>query len=139
MKKVIILACACIALVGLSACGGNRAANVGQSPEIAVNSFLWQASLDTVRFLPLASADPFGGVIITDWYVSEQYPDERFKLTVYLLDSQLRADALSVNVAREVRQPDGWVAAEAHPTTAVSLENLILTRARELKIATLDS
>lgn len=103
---------------------------------IGVNGFLWRASLDTLSFLPLASADPFGGVIITDWYSPPESPDERFKVTTYILGRQLRSDGVRVAVFRE-RHADGrgWVAAEVESETVPKLEGAILSRARELRIA----
>lgn len=102
---------------------------------IAVNGYLWRASLDTMSFMPLSSADPFGGVIVTDWYVTPESPNERFKVQIYILDRQLRADGLRVSVFRQVRDAGGeWVAAPVKPETAPQLENAILTRARQLRI-----
>ena len=103
---------------------------------IGVNAFLWRASLQTLDFIPLASADPFGGVIITEWYRPPESEDERFKLNVYITDTQLRADAVDVSVFREVRDGSGgWRNAPVDAQTSVDLENTILTRARELRIA----
>ena len=103
---------------------------------IGVNSFLWRASLDTISFMPLSSADPFGGVIITDWYAPAEAADERFKVTVYILDRDLRSDGLKAAVFRQTRdQAKGWVDAPVAADTAVKLEDRILTRARELRIA----
>ena len=105
---------------------------------IGVNSFLWRASIDTISFMPLLSADPFGGVIITDWYAPPETPDERFKMTVYILDRALRSDALRVAVFRQQRVDDGqWEDRPASNTTAASLENKILDRARQLRSARL--
>jgi len=102
---------------------------------IGVNGFLWRASLDTMSFMPLSSADPFGGVIVTDWYVPPESPNERFKVQIYILDRQLRADGLRVSVFRQVRDAyGGWLAAPVKPETAAQLENAILTRARQLRI-----
>lgn len=102
---------------------------------VAVNGFLWRASLDTMSFMPLSSADPFGGVIITDWYVPPESPEERFKVQVYILDRQLRADGLRVTAFRQVRDSRGeWVDAGVRTETAAELENAILTRARQLRI-----
>lgn len=102
---------------------------------IGVNGFLWRASLDTLSFMPLASADPFGGVIITDWYAPPEAPNERFKMTVYILDRTLRADAIKVAVFRQLRTGDkGWVDSTVDAKTAVELENAILTRARQLRV-----
>lgn len=106
---------------------------------IGVNSFLWRASLDTINFMPLSEVDPFGGVIITDWYANPDMTTERFKLTVYILDTRLRADALAVNVFRQVRdEHGGWIDAQASEQTSVEIENAILTRARQLRIAQLE-
>lgn len=103
---------------------------------IGVNGFLWRASLDTLSFLPLASADPFGGVIITDWYTPPETPGERFKVTVYILDRQLRSDGIKASVFRQIR--DGaeiWIDAQTQSETGMQLEEAILTRARQLRIA----
>jgi hypothetical protein len=104
---------------------------------LGVNSYLWHASLDTLSFLPLVSADPFGGVIISEWYVAPASPDERLKVTIYIMDRALRADALKVVVFRQVRNGNVWQDAAASPDTAHKLEDSILTRARELRLATL--
>ncbi len=109
--------------------------NDEQSAGIGVNSFLWRASLDTLSFMPLQSADPFGGVIITDWYQDPQSADERFKVTVYILDQRLRADGIRVAVFRQQNQDSqGWSDAPVEASTALDLENAILTRARQLRI-----
>jgi hypothetical protein len=103
---------------------------------IGVNGYLWRASLDTLAFLPLASADPFGGVIITDWYAPPESPEERFKVTVYLLGRQLRSDGIRVSVFRQTRGADsGWIDAALSDDTSTKLADAILTRARELRIA----
>jgi hypothetical protein len=100
-----------------------------------VNSYLWHASLDTLSFMPLQSADPFGGVIITDWYASPSAPNERMRVTVYILDRRLRADGLKVAVFRQSRSGEGWADAQVSPETANKLEDAILARARELRLA----
>ena len=104
---------------------------------LGVNSYLWHASLDTLSFLPLVSADPFGGVIISEWYVAPNSPDERLKVTIYIMDRALRADALKVVVFRQVRNGNVWQDSAPSPDTAHKLEDSILTRARELRLATL--
>jgi hypothetical protein len=114
--------------------GGNKKG--GQAGEIGVNSFLWRASLDTLNFMPLASGDPFGGVIITDWYANPSTPAERFKLTVYILDTRLRADGIKVSVFKQVQGPTGWVDAATDPDTAIQIETQILVRARQLRLQT---
>jgi hypothetical protein len=103
---------------------------------IGVNSFLWRATLDTVLFMPLNSADPFGGVIITDWYTPPEAPSERFKMNIYILGRQLRADGLRVAVFRQAQSSNGnWINASVKSETSISLENQILTRARQLRVA----
>jgi hypothetical protein len=115
--------------------GAKRPGEAEGGGGIGVNSFLWRASLDTIAFMPLASADPFGGVIITEWYSPAQTPNERFKITVYILDRALRADGIKVAVFRQVRRgPDQWADEAVAADTAASLENAILTRARQLRI-----
>jgi len=109
------------------------------APRMGVNEFLWRASLETLNFMPLSEIDPFGGVIITDWYASPQAPNERFKANVYILDTNLRADALKVSIFKQVRDgAAGWNDASVDADTARSIENSILTRARQLYIATVD-
>jgi hypothetical protein len=106
---------------------------------IGVNSYLWRASLDTLAFMPLASADPFGGVVITDWYVNPEKPDERFKATVYILDTRLRADGLNVTVFKQTKDASGaWVDAPVSGQTDIDIENAILTRARQLRLSNLN-
>ncbi len=107
-----------------------------QGSVIGVNGFLWRASLDTISFMPLASADPFGGVVITDWYVPPETPNERFKAVVYILSRTLRTDGLRVMIFRQRRGAGGdWTDAAVGADTAVSIENRILERARQLRIA----
>ncbi|MBT3237583.1 MAG: DUF3576 domain-containing protein [Rhodospirillaceae bacterium] len=101
---------------------------------IGVNSFLWRASLDTISFMPVASADPFGGVIITDWYSASESPAERFKLNVYILGRALRADGVRVAVFRQVLDSaGGWRDSALADTTATKIEDAILSRARQLR------
>lgn len=102
---------------------------------VGVNAFLWRASLDTLSFMPVASADPFGGVIITDWYTPPESPEDRFKMNVYILGRQLRADGVRVAVFRQSRDGGGWVDSSVEPRTATNIENQILTRARQLRVA----
>jgi len=113
--------------------GGNEGQGSGSG--VAVNAFLWRASLDTLSFLPLASADPFGGVIITDWYNPPESPNERFKVTVYILDRALRSDGIRANVFRQTRTSAGeWRDAAVDEALGKDLENTILTRARQIRI-----
>ncbi len=109
------------------------------APNMGVNAYLWRASLETLNFMPLEQVDPFGGVIVTDWYASAEAPNERFKANVYILDTNLRADALKVSIFKQTRAAGGWDDANVDADTARQIENAILTRARELYIATVDA
>jgi hypothetical protein len=111
----------------------------GPDAGIGVNAYLWRASLDTLSFMPLEQIDPFGGVIITDWYANPEAPEERFKATVYVLDSRLRADALSVQLFRQARDPStgDWTDVVVDQGTRIQVENAILTRARQMRISQL--
>ncbi len=103
---------------------------------IGVNAYLWRATLDVLDFVPIASADPFGGLVVTEWYRPEETPDERFKITVLIKDRRLRASALEVSVHKQRRASDGgWVDVAAPDELARQIEDRILTRARELRIA----
>ncbi len=116
--------------------GVGRGGEGGGGGGLGVNSFLWRATLDTIAFMPLSSADPFGGVIITDWYTPPETPSERFKMSVYILGRELRADGVKVAVFRQrIRGNGAWVDSAIGKTTATNLENQILTRARQLRIA----
>ena len=106
-----------------------------QVTTIGVNAYLWRASLDTVSFAPLAQTDSNGGVIVTEWYSNPQNPQERVKLTVTILDQDLRADALRVTAARQIQQGGQWVDAPVTAATVQRLEEIILTRARDLRRA----
>ena len=102
---------------------------------VAVNSFLWRASLDTLSFMPLSAADPFGGVIITDWYSPPETPDRRFKANAYILDRDLRADGIRVTLFQQRRDATGtWMDTAVDDKTATDLEDTILTRARQLRV-----
>ncbi|MFO1238725.1 MAG: DUF3576 domain-containing protein [Sphingomonadaceae bacterium] len=100
---------------------------------IGVNAYLWRASLDTISFMPLIQADANGGVIVTDWYANPSSPNERMKLTISILDKDLRADALRVAASRQVAQDGGWVDAPVQAATVQKLEEIILTKARDLR------
>ena len=121
---------------GLTFGGEDKEEPVPGGSPIAVNGYLWRASLDTISFMPLTSADPFGGVIITDWYSPAEVRGERFKVNIYILARDLRVDGVRAAVFRQRQDPfDGWVDAEVNENTATDLENAILTRARELRIS----
>lgn len=128
------------AIVGaatLAACAGSERPTAdlaaAQVSTIGVNSYLWRAALDAVSFAPLLQADSAGGVIVTDWYTNPANPGERVKLTVSVLDTDLRADALRVAASRQIAQGGGWVEAPVQAATVQKLEDIILTKARELR------
>ncbi len=121
----------------LAACGGKERPRAdvaaSQVTTIGVNSFLWRASLDALSFMPLLQADSAGGVIITDWYANPSNPNERMKVTVSILDRDLRADALRVAASRQLAQGGTWVDVPVQAATVQKLEEIILTRARDLR------
>ncbi len=123
---------------GLNLFGGGDAAEQPGSggTGIGVNAFLWRASLDTLSFMPLASADPFGGVIITEWYTPDETTRERFKVNIFILGRELRADGVRASVFRQVRDETGaWTDAPSSEESNTEIEDAILTRARQLRIA----
>ena len=122
----------------LASCGGGQdrpKADLAASKvtTIGVNSYLWRASLETLSFMPLLQTDSNGGVIVTDWYANPNNPGERVKVTVSFLDQDLRADALRVAASRQVAQAGGWVDAPVQAATVQKLEDIILTKARDLR------
>jgi hypothetical protein len=146
MPRLLSLALVAAGAVSLSACavfGGGGGGDATRTADLAasrvttigVNAYLWQASLDTLSFAPLAQTDSAGGVIVTDWYANPTSPSERVKVTVSILDQDLRADALRVAAARQVMQGGQWVEAPVTAATVQRLEDIILTRARDLRRA----
>jgi hypothetical protein len=154
-SRLVMFAAAAALLTGCASRGGDTQSDRGflggvfggggsqtsDQPEagIGVNSYLWRASLDVLSFMPLSEVDPFGGVIITDWFANPELPGERFKATVFILDTRLRADALSVQLFKQERGTAGdWIDASIDPATRVQIENAILTRARQLRISQIE-
>ena len=121
---------------GLSIFGKKK--KEGGETGIGVNSYLWRASLDTISFMPLASADPFGGVIITDWYAAEENPNERFKANVFILDKQLVSTGVTVKLFRQTHSKGRWIDGKVTSDMTTQLEDAILTRARQLRVADLE-
>ena len=146
MRGVAVSALA-VAALGVAGCstimhpfggggGPKQVTNPDSAASIGVNGYLWRATLDTLSFMPLASADPYGGVVITDWYTNPEKPDERFKCTVYILDARLRADGLNVAVFKQNKNAAGdWIDAPSTSQTETDIENSILTRARQLRLS----
>lgn len=122
---------------GINLFGGKKNDDEGTSGGggIGVNSFLWRATLDTVSFMPLSSADPFGGVVLTDWYQPDKAVGERFKMNVFILGRQLRSDGIRVRVFKQKLKGESWVDAVVAEDTATKLEDTILTRARQLRFS----
>lgn len=115
--------------------GGSRKDDVATASPLGVNSFLWRATLDTLSFMPLVSADPFGGVIITDWYEDSKTTGERYKVNALILDKTLRADGIKITLFKQVMDKKGvWRDKKSDAKDARKIEDTILTRARELKI-----
>jgi len=137
-----LLAAGGCSIFGSSTSNTSSASSADIGPEetggLGVNAYLWRAALDTLDFLPLASADPFGGVIITDWYINPEKADERLKATVYILDTRLRADGVSAAVFRETMANGQWTSATVNPETNIALENAILSKARQLRLSTIE-
>lgn len=104
-----------------------------QTATLGVNAYLWRATLDTLSFMPIASADPFGGVIITDWYSPPSTPDERFKADAYILGRELQADSIRLSLFRQVRRDRQWIDAPVDPSTVTAIEDRILARAGYLR------
>jgi hypothetical protein len=138
LSRFAIAALAVAAVLPLGACGHKRErpkADFAASKvtQIGVNSYLWRATLETLSFMPLVQTDSNGGVIVTDWYANPNSPGERMKLTVSILDQDLRADALAVAASRQVNQNGQWVDAPVQAATVQKLEEIILSKARDLR------
>jgi Domain of unknown function (DUF3576) len=141
MRNAGVAGLAALTAGALAACshGGmhtTKVKNAAATASIGVNGYLWRATLDTLSFMPLESADPWGGTVITEWYANPEKPDERFKATVYILDTRLRADGLKVTIYKQTKDASGqWVDAESSDQTETDIENAILTRARQLRLS----
>jgi hypothetical protein len=138
MNRPLLIALLATLALPMAACSGGKGRIAGdlaasKVTTIGVNSYLWRASLDTLSFMPMAQTDSNGGVIVTDWYVNPALPTERTKVTVTILDQDLRADALRVAQIRQVNQGGQWVEAPVTAATVQKLEDIILTRARDLR------
>ncbi len=124
---------------GLFSLGGSSKKDGNGGPSIGVSGYLWRATLDTLSFMPLVSADPFGGTVITDWYSPADKPDERFKINALILSQELRADGIKVKLFKQLKDAKGnWKDATATAAAERKLEDTILTRARELKVQSLE-
>lgn len=138
MVRAAALGLAAVCLITLPACANRdkqveRQVAASQVTQIGVNSYLWRAALDTLSFAPMGQVDSNGGVIVTDWYTNPASPNERAKVTVTILDRDLRADALRVAASRQVLQNGQWIEAPVAAATVQKLEEIILTKARDLR------
>jgi len=126
-----------MAVLALAGCGKHERPKADLAASrvttIGVNGYLWRASLEALSFMPLLQADSNGGVIVSDWYVNPANPGERVKVTVTILDQDLRADALRVAASRQVTQGGLWVDVPVQAATVQKLEDVILTKARDLR------
>ena len=137
-RVILTRSVAVAALAALAAsCGGRDRPKADLAASkvttIGVNSYLWRAALETLSFMPLLQTDSNGGVIVTDWYANPANPSERVKVTVSILDQDLRADALRVAASRQVAQAGSWIDAPVQAATVQKLEDIILTKARDLR------
>lgn len=141
MAPALALGAIALALSGCAAHGNKKVAKLEKNPSLAaskvttigVNAYLWRASLDSLSFMPLLQTDSNGGVIVTDWYTNPRDPNERMKVSVSILDQDLRADALRVTASRQVARNGGWIDAPVQAATVQKLEDVILTKARDLR------
>jgi len=122
---------------GISLLGGNKSkqdsggfASVG----MPINPYLWSASLDTLNFIPISSADPFGGTIFTDWYSTEANENERCKINVFISGVELKTQNLRVASFCEVFKVNKWVGVKTDNQNNIDLENAILNKAKKLKL-----
>lgn len=144
MRRPLFAVLALSLLATLPACSSGGGANktrlkadlaASKVTTIGVNAYLWRATLDSLSFMPLVQADANSGVVVTDWYANPANPGERMKLTISILDQDLRADALRVAASRQVNQAGVWVDAPVQAATVQKLEEIILTKARDLRRA----
>ncbi|MGE0775490.1 MAG: DUF3576 domain-containing protein [Sphingomonadaceae bacterium] len=140
MRRFVSTSVTIALALSLAACGGGkdklriqRDLAASKVTQIGVNSYLWRAALDTLSFMPLTQTDSNGGVIVTDWYANPAVPSERMKVTVTILDQDLRADAVRVAASRQITQNGQWVAAPVQAATVQKLEEIILAKARDLR------
>ena len=121
--------------------GGTKLSDFG-SPDatgnsMPVNALLWRAALDIASFIPLDDVDTFGGSIVTEWYQSPDKPNQRLKLSFFVIGLELRSDAIIVQTYLQKRAGDNWIDAGRDDKLARRLEDLVLTRARELRATSL--
>ena len=114
----------------------NQALGGSQSgAALPVNALLWRASIDTLSVVPLNSIDTYSGTIISDWYKNPENPNQRIKIALFVLDQELRSDAIKaeVYVQHRTSASNDWTDAGRDTELAIRLEELVLTRAREIR------
>lgn len=102
-----------------------------------VNALLWRAALDVASFVPLDDVDTFGGSIVTEWHQPQEKPEKRLKITIFILGLELRSDAVKVQAYTQKKLGNDWVDTGRDAALAVKLEDLILTRAREIRASSI--
>lgn len=143
MKLLVQIGLGLGVAITLAACGGGKHPAPAKLPPakmttLGVNAYLWRATVDVLSFMPVLHVDANTGVLLTDWRVNPKAPNERLKVSAYVLDRDLRADALKVAVQRQVNQNGVWVDAPVQAGTVQKLEDAILTRARQIRQGSVD-
>ena len=100
-----------------------------------INPYLWKGSLETVDFMPIASADPFAGIIITDWYTSQSSPNERCKINIFIKGHEMKTDNLKVNSFCQSLSNGQWVDIKNNIDNDAKLENAILNKAKKIRLS----
>ena len=118
-----------VSLKDLAGLGNSQNSSVG----LPINALLWRASLDVLSTIPLDDVDTFGGTIVTEWYQLNETSDERIKMTAFVLDRELRADGIRVVVYVQKRVGNSWQDNGTDNEMSKKMEELILTRAREIR------
>lgn len=140
LRRLVTLFTFVLSALAVSACGSSKSDSMRIETSSAINSYLWRASIETLSFMPMLDVNAQAGAIITDWFVNPDTPDERMKVTVFILGRQLRADTLKVSVIRQEKNPSGtWINQPVRAGTELQIEDAILTRARQLRIDTLSN
>ena len=138
--KLALVVAVTMTLGGCGIFGGKKDENIDElgsrTTAIGVNGYLWQATLDTLSFMPMAQMDPASGAITTEWYTDPNVTNERLKVMVQFFGEGLRADGVQVTVNRQVKLDNDWVTAAVKAATTLEIEEAILTRARQLRIGT---
>lgn len=139
-RRLVALFAVLLSALALSACGSDKKDDVRIESTSAINGYLWRASVETLSFMPMLDVDPQAGAIITDWFVNPDTPNERMKVSVFILGNQLRADTLKVAVVRQERNGSGiWTNQPVRAGTELQIEDTILARARQLRIDALNN